>query len=277
MSQPRYRDLIADLQYVARREIIFGDPRARGPRRPRQGRPRGQRHASARATPARPIGQLALLARPADRPSVHPHADLPRLSARRHPAALRGFRGLVGAHRVHGRQQGHPRLHLPVVRRSPAPELRHGRDPGHGLSDARGAHARARRARSRRWSRSSPSTTRRARSCRATRTRCSTRTSGWPRATGSTASSWTCPTRERVPAPELARRVMDRLRPHAEELGSTEDLDRRRGHPRERQRRVAPGGGLRGQPRPQGGREGDREATVPEPAEHPAGEPGADP
>ena len=34
-----------------------------------------------------------------------------------------------------------------------------------------------------------------ARASRATRTRCSTRTSGWPRATGSGRSSWTCPTR----------------------------------------------------------------------------------
>ena len=33
------------------------------------------------------------------------------------------------------------------------------------------------------------------------------------------------PTRERVPVAELARRVMDRLRPHAEDLGSVEDLD----------------------------------------------------
>ena len=32
------------------------------------------------------------------------------------------------------------------------------------------------------------------------------------------------PERERIPAPDLARRVMERLRPHAEELGSTEDF-----------------------------------------------------
>jgi carboxylate-amine ligase len=46
----------------------------------------------------------------------------------------------------------------------------------------------------RRWSRSSPSTSTRARRCRTTRTRCSTRTSGSPRATASTASSSTCRT-----------------------------------------------------------------------------------
>jgi glutamate---cysteine ligase / carboxylate-amine ligase len=33
------------------------------------------------------------------------------------------------------------------------------------------------------------------------------------------------PKRERVPVPELTRRLMKRLRPHAEELGSEEDFD----------------------------------------------------
>jgi carboxylate-amine ligase len=33
------------------------------------------------------------------------------------------------------------------------------------------------------------------------------------------------PDKDRVPVPELARRVMKRLRPHAEELGSLEDFD----------------------------------------------------
>ena len=33
------------------------------------------------------------------------------------------------------------------------------------------------------------------------------------------------PDKERVPVPELTRRLMDRLRPHAEDLGSEEDFD----------------------------------------------------
>ena len=33
------------------------------------------------------------------------------------------------------------------------------------------------------------------------------------------------PDKDRVPVPELARRLMARLRPHAEELGSEEDFD----------------------------------------------------
>ena len=81
-------------------------PRARRDRRPRQGHPRLQRHARAPADPARPVRQLAVLARPADRPPVHPHADLPRLPARRDPAALRGLRGLEPAHRVHDHVEG---------------------------------------------------------------------------------------------------------------------------------------------------------------------------
>jgi carboxylate-amine ligase len=33
------------------------------------------------------------------------------------------------------------------------------------------------------------------------------------------------PDKERVPVPELTRRLMDRLRPHAKDLGSEEDFD----------------------------------------------------
>ena len=234
-------------------------PRARGPRRPRQGRSTWPTacactcRSCSRCRRTRPSGAAS---RPASSPPARRSSAPSRASGI--PPRYEDFEDWAGAHRVHGRQQGHPRLHLPLVRRAPAPELRHGRDPGDGLPDARGAHARARRARSRRWSRSWPSTTRRARSCRATRTRCSTRTSGWPRATGSRASSSTCPRRDRVPAPELARRLMDRLRPHAEELGLGRGVRRPRGHPRQRHRRARGSARLRGQPRSSRGRARDR-------------------
>ena len=65
------------------------------------------------------------------------------------------------------------------------------------------------------------------------------------------------PDKDRVPVPELTRRLMDRLRPHAEELGSEDGLRLHRGDPRPRQRRLAPGGRLRGQPRPARGRARD--------------------
>ena len=84
-------------------------------------------------------------------------------------------------------------LHLPLVRRAPAPQLRHRRDPGDGLPDPARAHARPGRAGAGDGQGAGRALRRRARSSRATRTRCSTRTSGWPPATASTASWWTCP------------------------------------------------------------------------------------
>ena len=70
---PRYRDLIAALRFVARQEIIFGIHVHVGHRRPRQGDPRRQRDARARAAAARAVGQLAVLAR-RRRPASPPRA-----------------------------------------------------------------------------------------------------------------------------------------------------------------------------------------------------------
>ena len=70
-----------------------------------------------------------------------------------------------------------------------------------------------------------PSTSTPASGSPATRSRCSTRTSGWPLATDSRASSWTCPSAERVSTRELARRLIDRMREHAQDLGSAGELD----------------------------------------------------
>ena len=55
---------------------------------------------------------------------------------------------------------------------------------------------------------------------RATRGRCSTRTSGSPPATASTASSSTCRLSDASATKALARRLLDRLREHAQDLGS---------------------------------------------------------
>ena len=57
------------------------------------------------------------------------------------------------------------------------------------------------------------------------------------------------PSSERVATKELARRLLDRLREHAEDLGSAAELDGHRGPAGPRQRRRAPARGLRGQPR----------------------------
>ena len=89
VARPRYRDLICALRFVARQEIIFGMHVHVGVDDPDDGDPRGQRHARARTRAAGAVGQLAVLARGRDRPGLHAHADLPRLPARGHPAALR--------------------------------------------------------------------------------------------------------------------------------------------------------------------------------------------
>ena len=140
-SRPRYRELIAALRFVARQEIIFGLHVHVGRRRPRQGDPRRQRDARARADPARAGGQLAVLARRRHRLRLDADADLPRLPARRHPALLRGLGRLRAPDRLHGRLRRDRGLHLPLVRRAAAPELRHRRDPRDGRADAGRAHA----------------------------------------------------------------------------------------------------------------------------------------
>ena len=69
------------------------------------------------------------------------------------------------------------------------------------------------------------STTTRAGSSAPTRGRCSTRTSGWPPGTASRASSSTCPPASASPTKALARRLLDRLREHAQDLGSAGELE----------------------------------------------------
>ena len=198
VARPRYRDLIAGPAVRGAPGADLRHPRARGRRRPRQGHPRGQRDARPPAGAARPVGELAVLARRQDRAAVHAHADLPAFPRVGIPPRYEDWDRLGAADRVHGRVARDRGLHLPLVRRPPAPELRHGRDPRDGRPDPRGAHARRWRRWSRRWSRSCASTTTQGRSSPATRTRCSTRTSGWPRATGSRASSSTCRHRPRA-------------------------------------------------------------------------------
>ena len=66
------------------------------------------------------------------------------------------------------------------------------------------------------------------------------------------------PKETRVPHRELVCRVLDRVREHAQDLGSTAELEGDRGPARARQRRLPPAGRLRGQPRPPRGRRRDR-------------------
>ena len=94
VSRPRYRDLIAGLQFVARQEIIFGIHVHVGLDDPDKAI-----HVTNGMRVHLPLllalsAQLAVLARRPDRARLHAHADLPRVPARGHPAALRRLRGL---------------------------------------------------------------------------------------------------------------------------------------------------------------------------------------
>ena len=242
-AAPRYRDLVDELRFVARQELIFGLHVHVGARRPRQGDPRRQRHARARADPARAERQLAVLARRRLRAGLDADADLPPVPARRHPALLRGLGRLRAADRLHGRGGRDGGLHLALVRRPPAPELRHGRDPGDGRADPRRAHARAGGADPGDGQGALPSTSTPASSCATTRTRCSTRTSGWPRGTGSRASWSTSRTASGCPPRRSRSGCYDRLREHAQDLGAAAELEGiidllERGNGAYRQRKV---------------------------------------
>ena len=128
-ARPRYRDLIEMLRFVARQEVIFGlhvhvgiDDADKAIHVAN-----GMRvHAAAAA---RAVGQLAVLARRRHGAGLRPDADLPPVPARRDAARLQGLGRLRAPHRLHDRLEGDGGLHLPLVRRPPAPELRDGRDP----------------------------------------------------------------------------------------------------------------------------------------------------
>ena len=94
VSRPRYRDLIAGLQFVARQELIFGIHVHVGIDDPDK---------AIHVTNGMRVHLPLLLALSANSPfwrgdqtglALHPHADLPGLPARRHPAPLRRLRGL---------------------------------------------------------------------------------------------------------------------------------------------------------------------------------------
>ena len=146
VARPRYRDLISDLRWVARQELIFGMHVHVGIDDPDKAIHVANGMRVHLAGPAGAERQLAVLAGRRDRPAVGPHADLPRVPAGRRPARLPRLGGLRAADRVHGRLGRHGGLHVPLVRRPAPSEARHGRDAGLRQPDARGAHARPRRA-----------------------------------------------------------------------------------------------------------------------------------
>ena len=190
-ARDRYRALVEMLQYVARRELVFGMhvhvavPDARGLPGGDGGRP--DRAAGA----ARALGQLAVLARRAHRPRVDPGDDLRRVPAQRPAAAVRRLPGLRRGGRVHGGHRRDRRLHAPVVGRAPAPALRHARAARDGLPDA--GRGRDRAGGLRAVPGEAPARPLRGRrgTCSRTTACCCPRTSGSRCATASTPRSWT--------------------------------------------------------------------------------------
>ena len=183
-ARDRYRALVDQLQYVARRELIFGmhvHVAVDGPEKAIQ--VVNGLLADLGAAP-RAVRELTVLARRADGARVEPADGLRRVPALRTAAALRRLRGLRRGRRPPRAHRLHRRLHAHLVGRPPAPAARDGRDPhlrrGHAgrgrgrdhgvLPGARQAllgALRRRRSRSRHTTGSSRP-----------------RTSGWPRATG---------------------------------------------------------------------------------------------
>ena len=141
-AAPRYRDLVDELRFVARQEIIFGLHVHIGLDDPEK---------AIHVANGMRVHVPILLALSANSPfwrgddSGLASTRMPifrAVPARRHPAVLRRLGRLRAPDRLHGRRRRDGGLHLALVRRPPAPELRHGRDPGDGRADARRAHAR---------------------------------------------------------------------------------------------------------------------------------------
>ena len=145
--RPRYRDLIERAALRRAPGDHLRPARPRRARRPRQGDPRRQRDARARAAPARAVGANSPFWRADDTGLASTRTPIfrafPRVGI---PPLYDGLGGLRAPDRLHDRVGRDRGLHVPLVRRPPAPELRHGRDPRDGRPDARRAHAGARRA-----------------------------------------------------------------------------------------------------------------------------------
>ena len=124
-SRDRYRYIVEQLQYVARRELVFGMHVHVGVPSPDLCMSVMEGVLVELPGPAGPLVQLAVLARQAERPRLHPPGGVRRLPALRPAAALRLLRGLRRDRRLDGDDERHRRLHPPVVGRPAAPAARH--------------------------------------------------------------------------------------------------------------------------------------------------------
>ncbi len=123
-ARDRYRALVDQLQYIARRELIFGlhvHVAVDDPEKAIQvvnGLPRRA------AASARALRELAVLARRADRALFDQAARLRRVSALRPAAPLQGLRRLRGGRRPAREDRLHRRLHAHLVGHPPPPAAR---------------------------------------------------------------------------------------------------------------------------------------------------------
>ena len=89
VARQRYRDLVSALRFVARQELIFGMHVHVGIDDPDKAIHVANGMRVHLAGAARPERELAVLARPGDRPALGADADLPAVPPRRHPARVR--------------------------------------------------------------------------------------------------------------------------------------------------------------------------------------------
>ena len=144
-ARDRYRHLVDQMQYVARRELIFGMHVHVAVDDPEKAIQVVNGLLAHLAAAARALGQLAVLARRADRPRVEPADGLRRVPALGPAAALPRLRRLRRGRRPARADRLHRRLHAHLVGHPAAPAARHDRDP-----DLRRGHARRGRGRDRR-------------------------------------------------------------------------------------------------------------------------------
>ena len=140
-SRPRTATalLVDQLQYIARRELIFGMHIHAAVDDPEKAIQVVERPDRAPAGVPRALGQLAVLARRADRPLLLAADGLLGVPPLGRPAPLRELRGLRRGRRAPRADGLHRRLHAHLVGHPAAPAARHGR-----AADLRRGHAASR-------------------------------------------------------------------------------------------------------------------------------------
>ena len=127
-ARDRYRNLVDQLQYIARRELIFGMHMHVAVDDPEKAIQVMNGLLVLPAADARAVGVVAVLARRADRPLVEPPDGVRRVPALRPAAALPRLRRLRRGRRPARAHRLHRRLHAHLVGHPPASAARHDRD-----------------------------------------------------------------------------------------------------------------------------------------------------